>query len=76
MSSKQIFGYVILHKETKERFPTNRASYDSKSAASGGFNRITQKGYYWVLHGFEHLKGIAFKDQDEYGVYPLVAHFE
>lgn len=75
MSSKQIFGYVILNKETKERFPTNRASYDSKSAASGGFNRITVKGWY-CDEKYNHLKGVAFKDQDEYGVYPLVAHFE
>ena len=75
MSNKQIFGYVVLHNETKERFPTNRGAYDSKAAASGGFNRITVKDW-WCDKKYEHLKGVAFKDQTEYGVYPLVAHYD
>lgn len=75
MSSKQIFGYVILHNETKERFQTNRSTYDSKAAAVQGFNRITVKGW-WCPNGYEHLKDVAFKDQTEYGVYPVVAQYE
>lgn len=73
--NKQIFGYVILNNQTKERFPTNKGCYNSKSAATGGFNRITVKGW-WCHPGYEHLKGIAFKDQTEYGVYPLVADYD
>lgn len=75
MSSKQIFGYVVLHNETKKRFLTNRSSYDSKAAAASAFNRVTVKGY-WYHEEYNHLKGIAFKDQSEYGVYPLVAHYD
>lgn len=75
MSSKQIFGYVILHNDTKECFPTSRGAYLSKAAAVQAFNRVTCKGY-WSTKYDEQVKNITFKDQDVFGLYPLVAHYE
>jgi hypothetical protein len=74
--SKKVYGYVILHNETKERFPTNRSSYDSKEADAGGFNRVTDYGYFSHDARFGHLSRVKFKDQTEYGVYPLVAYYD
>ena len=73
--NKQIFGYVILHKETKAFFTTGRGAYLSKAAAVQAFNRVTCKGY-WSTDYDDKVKGVAFKDQDVFGVYPLVAHYE
>lgn len=76
MSSKQIFGYVVLHKETKERFPTNKGCYNSKAAAVGGFNRVTSGWGITYNEKLSHLHEVKFKDQDEYAVFPLVAHYD
>lgn len=79
MSDKKVYGYVVLHKETRERFPTKKSCYNSRAAASSGFNLITVRFAAWESYtlaraGLSHLKGVAMKDQDEYAVFELVVN--
>lgn len=66
---QQVLGYIIRNKETHELAPTNRRCYDAKAAAVVGFNHAMK----YALSNYHHLRGVKFKDQDEFEIVGLVA---
>lgn len=63
-----IQGYVIVHKETGERFGS---CYDSVSGAKSSFYSFTRRSARHYSE-YKHLAGKKFNDQDEYLIKPLI----
>ena len=73
MRQEAILGYHIRHATTKQPAPLNRICYDSKQAASNGFNYWT-KTHAPYSNLYEHLSKVKFKNQDEYELVHLIVY--
>lgn len=71
MNEPQVYGWVIIHKETGERASTRIQVFETKNAAGSGFYQWTKRFGNWNSE-YIHLKDKKLSEQDEFEVKPLI----